>query len=133
MRHLLEANETLLILRPAVTLDIPVARSSESAVVARSEGTASDCSHKHIISIPPLAQEFQVSTVLGVTNSLQNHVVPLLEGNKSDVFHGLDKGNHLSEGLLRAFLLMHGRRVLVVNVVARPQVLTEHPRENEFG
>ena len=71
--------------------------------------------------------------VLGVADSLKNHIVALLQGNIADVLHGLHEGNYFAESLLRRVLLMHRQRVLMVDVVARPEVLTEHPREYKFG
>lgn len=43
------------------------------------------------------SEELEVSGIGGITYCLQNHVVSLLNGNESDVFHGLNKRQGLAK------------------------------------
>ena len=128
----MEANETLLVLRLAEVLDVPVSASAESTVVATTKRSSLNCIREHVGLVVAITQEVEVTRVLGIANRLQDHIVSLLEGDISDILHGLHEGRDLAECLLGLLLVVHSQRVLVVNIVATPEVLAEHPRENEF-
>ena len=68
-----------------------------------------------------------------VADSLENHVVSLLDGAETDVFHGLDEGERPAVSLLGLILKVHGESRLVVDVVATPEGHAGSPEDNEFG
>ena len=133
VRHLLEANKTILVLWSPVSLDSPVSSHAESSIVSVSEWRSSDGCHKNIVLIISLTQEFKHFRVLIVANSFENHVVSLLEGNVPDVLHGLHEWDSLPEGLLGLFLQVLGERMLVIDVISSPEVHAEHPRQEQLG
>ena len=133
MGDFLEADETLLVLRLAVVLDVPVSARAESTVVAATERGALNSIREHVSLIVATAKELEVTRVLGIANRLQDHIVSLLKGNIADILHGLHEGRDLAERLLGLLLVVHRQRMLVVHIVATPQVLAEHPREDELG
>ena len=57
-----------------------------------------------------------------VANRSQNHVVPFLHGTETNIFHSLDKGQSAPVCLFGLFLEMCVQGVLVVNVVASPEL-----------
>ena len=132
VRDLLEADEAFLVLRPPLRLHVPVPALAETSVVTHAQGRAFDDLHEHVVLVPPFTHELEVTWVLRVADSLQDHVVALLEGNVTDILHGLDERDDFAESLLRGVLVVARDRVLVVDVVARPEVLAEHPGDDEL-
>ena len=70
--------------------------------------------------------------VLGIADSLQDHVVTLLERNIADVLHRLHERDNSAESLLSRVLVVACHRVLMVHIVARPDILAEHPCDDEL-
>ena len=129
----MEANEALLVLGLAVRLDVPVSTGTEAAVVTTTQGCTLDSVGEHVSLIVAVPEELEVARVLGIANGLQNHIVSLLERDVADVFHGLHERGHLAESLLGLLLVVHGQRMLVIDVVATPKVLAKHPGQDELG
>lgn len=44
------------------------------------------------------SEKLEVSGVSGIADRLQDHVVSLLDGDESNVFHGLHEGQSLTQG-----------------------------------
>ena len=75
-----------------------------------------------ILLVVSASEEFEGTRVSIVANSLEDHVVALLDGAEAHILHALDERQSASVGALSLVLEMHGECRLMVDVVAAPQV-----------
>lgn len=130
----MEADEAVVVFWLPPTLDVPIATGAETAVDSGTQRVALDKIIELIVLVVPRSEEFEgfrIATV--VADRLQNHVVSLLQGNKSHVLHSLYEWNHFSEAFLCFILLMHNNGMPLMDVVTTPQVEAEHETEEVFG
>ena len=88
---------------------------------------------KVVFLVVAAAEKLEGARVSVVANGLENHVVPLLDGAESDVFHSLDEGQSPAVSLLGFILEVHGEGRLVVDVIATPEGHASSPEDNEFS
>ena len=82
-----------------------------------------------IISLPPEIKGLSRA----IANCLENHVIPFVQGNISDILHRLNKWKYSSECFLSLVLLMGSKGMLMVDVISTAEVHTEHPGKEELG
>ena len=133
MRDLLEADEAILVFGLAPPLNIPVPACAKAAIVAHAQGGTFDDLHKHVILIPSFPHELQVTGIFRIADSLQNHIIALFQSDVADVLHCLNERHYFAECLLCQILVVASYCVLVVYVVAGPDILCQHPSNEELG
>ena len=125
----LGTDKSLVILRCPLTLQVLESARAKSAIVMVLHGRAAIVADEMVLLHVPRAQEFESSWVRVVADRFQDHVVTLSDGHISNVLHRLNEGQSASVCPLGLLLEVHGESILVVQVVASPELHGEDPEE----
>ena len=129
----LEANETTLVFGSSVGLEMPETSTAKTSIVMVFHGATSVVGHEVVFLGVARPEEVEHPGVGIVANSSQNHVVSLLDGNETHVFHGLHKRHSAAESLAGLLLQVLVQRLLLVKVVASPELHGDAPGDEELG
>jgi len=129
---LIASNEAAVILRSTVSLEAPESLSSYFTIVVVLHGCALVVADKEIFLIVARSEQSEHARVSSIADSLQDHEVALLDGNKANIFHGLHEWKSTAVGFAGLVMEVHVERVLVVQVVAGPELHRHSPGNQIF-
>lgn len=126
-------DESPLVLGRPVGLHLPESGAAHAAVVVVPHGGADVVTHKQVLLVVPAPKQVEHARVRSVADRLQNHVVSLLDGNETHILHSLHEGQGATVGLASLVVQMLTQSMLVVQVVARPELHRKAPRYQVLG
>ncbi len=116
------SNQTLLVLGGSHGLHLPPSRSAHSTIIVVTHGGTKVVANEEIFLIISASEEVEHAGVGAVADSLQDHVVSLLDGDEANVLHSLHEGECATVGLAGLVVQVLTQSMLVVKVVPGPEL-----------
>ena len=124
---LVASDQAAVVFGGTVGLESPESLSADFTIVVVLHGSALVVAHEEVLLVVARAEEVEHARVRTVADCLQDHEVALLDRNEADVLHSLDERQGATVGLAGLIMQVHVQRVLVVQVVAGPELHGEGP------
>lgn len=116
------SDESAFILGSSVCFHLEEARAAHLSIVVVPGSGADVVADKVVFLVVAAPEQVEQTRVSAVADRLQNHIVAFLYGDVADILHCLDEGKSTAVGFASALVQMLVVRVLVVQVVAGPEL-----------
>ena len=129
---LIASNESAVVLGSTISLEAPESLSSYFTIVVVFHGCTLVVADKQIFLIVARSEQSEHARVSSITDGLQDHEFALLDGDKTNIFHGLHERKSATVGFAGLVVEVHVEGVLVVQVVASPELHGHGPSNQVF-
>lgn len=124
---LISSNKSSFIFGDSVGLHLEESGSTNSSIIIVTHRRTYIVADKEIFLIVATSEEVKQARISSIADRFQDHVVALLNRNESDIFHGLHEGKSASVCLSCLLMQMLIKRMLVIEVVACPELHGKAP------
>ena len=128
----MESNEVFLVLRSPVALKVPESATPEPSIIMVSHRCTSIVRKECVFLVVACAHQIPHCRVGVIANCPKNHVIALLNSTETYIFHGLDEGEGAAVGFFGLLLEMGIQSMLMIDVVACPELHRYAPTNQEF-